>query len=155
MNITPWRERADCDWQAEIDELRAAAATDAHLLELAQDTAKRLCDELAALKAHPVQKPLPHWYTLASDGLVCLCASEDDAIYEAKKGDVKYPLAAPHRATRLYISALVQPAPLTDADIHKMWASENGLEDCDMCYLYDFKKAALYFEARVKTGGAT
>ena len=55
MNITPWRERADCDWQAEIDELRASAATDAHLLELAQDTAKRLCDELAALKAQPVQ----------------------------------------------------------------------------------------------------
>ena len=28
MNIKPWRERADCDWQAEIDELRAALKAD-------------------------------------------------------------------------------------------------------------------------------
>jgi len=36
---------------------------------------------------------------------------------------------------------------LTSADIREMWQSENGLEDCDLCKIDDFKKAARFFEA--------
>ena len=78
-------------------------------LQAAAIEAQREC--IAELEAQPVQEPLPHWYTVASDGLVCLCASEDDAIYEAKKADAEYPHRAPRKATRLYLAAApVQPA---------------------------------------------
>ena len=76
MTITPWQERADCDWQAEIDELRASAATDAHLLELGQDTAKRLCDELAALKAQPVQEPKSTLVSIIEEKIAGMTPSE-------------------------------------------------------------------------------
>jgi hypothetical protein len=54
----------------------------------------------------PPTTPLPHWYTLSSDGLICQCASKEDAISEAKKADAEYPRGAPRVAVQLCV---VQP----------------------------------------------
>jgi hypothetical protein len=37
-------------------------------------------------------------------------------------------------------------APLTEFQIHKVWSSENGLEDCDMCKLTDFTTVVRFVE---------
>lgn len=37
-------------------------------------------------------------------------------------------------------------APLTDDQVWFLWASENGIEDCDMCKLDDFKQVFRYVE---------
>jgi hypothetical protein len=55
-----------------------------------------------AIYTNPAQ-PLPYWYTLSSDGLICQCADEADAIAEAKKSDSKYPRGAPRKAVRLCV----------------------------------------------------
>lgn len=48
----------------------------------------------------------------------------------------------------LYSAPVAQPAePLTDAEISKWWASENGLEDCEMCKIEDFFKVVRAIEA--------
>jgi uncharacterized UPF0160 family protein len=39
---------------------------------------------------------------------------------------------------------------LTDDEIRKWWASENGLEDCDMCKIDDFVMVAQAIEAKLK-----
>ena len=39
---------------------------------------------------------------------------------------------------------------LTDEEIRKWWASENGLEDCDMCKIDDFVMVARAIEAKLK-----
>ena len=39
---------------------------------------------------------------------------------------------------------------LTDEEIRKWWASENGLEDCDMCKIDDFILVAKAIEAKLK-----
>jgi uncharacterized UPF0160 family protein len=39
---------------------------------------------------------------------------------------------------------------LTDEEIRKWWASENGLEDCDMCKIDDFIMVARAIEAALK-----
>jgi hypothetical protein len=39
---------------------------------------------------------------------------------------------------------------LTDEEIKKWWASENGLEDCDMCKIDDFLMAVQAIEAKLK-----
>jgi hypothetical protein len=36
---------------------------------------------------------------------------------------------------------------LTSADVSKIWQSENGIEDCDLCKIDDFEKIALFFQA--------
>ncbi len=46
------------------------------------------------------------------------------------------------------------PAPLTDDAIWFLWASENGLEDCNMCKLDDFKKVFQYVENACGIKGA-
>ena len=38
------------------------------------------------------------------------------------------------------------PADLTDEEIHKIWASENGLEDMDMCKYADFLETFRFVE---------
>lgn len=38
---------------------------------------------------------------------------------------------------------------LSDEEIRKWWASENGLEDCQMCKLDDFSKVARAIEAAI------
>lgn len=38
--------------------------------------------------------------------------------------------------------------PLTDAQIQAWWASENGLEDADMCKLNDFRQVVRAVEAK-------
>jgi hypothetical protein len=40
-----------------------------------------------------------------------------------------------------------QRKPLTDEEIRKWWASENGFEDCDMCKIDDFILVARAIEA--------
>ena len=45
---------------------------------------------------------------------------------------------------------LAQRKPLTDEEIRKWWASENGLEDCDMCKIDDFILVAKAIEAKLK-----
>jgi hypothetical protein len=45
---------------------------------------------------------------------------------------------------------LTQRKPLTDEEIRKWWASENGLEDCDMCKIDDFILVARAIEAKLK-----
>lgn len=50
INITPWRERADCDWQAEIDELRAALKTKPTFVQTRAQLEKEWC-ELNAMRA--------------------------------------------------------------------------------------------------------
>ena len=45
--------------------------------------------------------------------------------------------------------------PLTGAQIRKWWASENGLEDCDMAKLDDFEKVVRAIEAAHGIGGQT
>lgn len=69
-------------------------------------------------------------------------SDEDRQIVDESLTALKAALAAP------------QPVSLTDVDIRRMWLSENGLEDCDMCKIDDFKKVAAYFQAAIK-GGAT
>ncbi len=39
--------------------------------------------------------------------------------------------------------------PLTPEQIHKWWASENGLEDCDMGKLIDFTTVVREFESKL------
>ena len=39
---------------------------------------------------------------------------------------------------------------LTDEEIKKWWASENGLEDCDMCKIDDFILVARAIEAKLR-----
>ena len=44
------------------------------------------------------------------------------------------------------------PVPLSGYEISKWWASENGLEDCDMCIHGDFEKVVRAIEAHHKIG---
>ena len=39
---------------------------------------------------------------------------------------------------------------LTDKEIRKWWASENGLEDCDMCKIDDFILVARAIENKLR-----
>ncbi len=41
-----------------------------------------------------------------------------------------------------------QRVPLTDAQIHDWWRSENSLEDCDMCRFADFAQVVRVFELK-------
>ena len=43
-------------------------------------------------------------------------------------------------------SIYTNPAKLTDEEVHKIWASENGLEDCDMCKFDDFLQTFRFIE---------
>lgn len=55
-------------------------------------------------------------------------------------------------AERLLLGACAQAVrPLTDAQIHDWWASENGLEDCDLCKLHDFAKVVRALQAKQST----
>lgn len=42
---------------------------------------------------------------------------------------------------------VAQAQELTDSEIYEWWREDNGLEDCDMCKLFDFTKAVRAFEA--------
>lgn len=59
---------------------------------------------------------------------------------------------------QLFTAAQVQAmgrVPLTDEQIREWWASENGLEDCDMGKLVDFTAVVRAVEAKLcVTGGA-
>lgn len=44
------------------------------------------------------------------------------------------------------------PVPMSGYEISKWWASENGLEDCDMCIHDDFAKVVRAVEAHHKIG---
>jgi hypothetical protein len=99
----------------EIEMMRAESVTDAHLLELAQDTAKRLCDERDALKAQPVQEPVAtpctaankHWDVMkkwAKGAEVQTRAGSSPWLYvtcPAWHSDQEYRLA-PEKVTQLY-----------------------------------------------------
>lgn len=50
----------------------------------------------------------------------------------------------------IYTEADQHHEPLSNEQIRKWWASENGLEDCDMCKIDDFTKAVRAFEAKLK-----
>ncbi len=53
------------------------------------------------------------------------------------------------RAVRLELEASqAQRVPLTDAQIHDWWRSENSLEDCDMCRFEDFAQVVRAFELK-------
>lgn len=41
-----------------------------------------------------------------------------------------------------------QRVPMTDAQIHDWWRSENSLEDCDMCRFADFAQVVRAFELK-------
>ncbi|MEZ2739561.1 Lar family restriction alleviation protein [Comamonas jiangduensis] len=41
-----------------------------------------------------------------------------------------------------------QRVPLTDAQIHDWWRSENSLEDCDMCRFADFAQVVRALELK-------
>jgi hypothetical protein len=43
---------------------------------------------------------------------------------------------------------------LTDKEVREWWASENGMEDCDMCKLDDFTQVARAIEAKLKEKNA-
>lgn len=43
---------------------------------------------------------------------------------------------------------------LTDAQIREWWASENGLEDCDLCKIDDFTQVVRAVEEKLSIGAA-
>ena len=59
---------------------------------------------------------------------------------EPEEGDVGLYTAPPQRTW----------VGLTDEEIRKWWASENGLENCDMCKIDDFVMVARAIEAKLK-----
>ena len=61
------------------------------------------------------------------------------------------PSAAIKAGDMLYTRPAV---PLTDEQIQIWWASENGLEDCNMAKLLDFTQVIRAIEAEHKIGGA-
>ena len=63
-------------------------------------------------------------------------------------------------STKVYLNVAPQPAqrkPLTTQEIREWWASENGLEDCEMSKLDDFEKVVRAIEAAhgITSGAAT
>lgn len=51
-------------------------------------------------------------------------------------------------ATKKLEASQAQRVPLTDAQIHDWWRSENSLEDCDMCRFADFAQVVRAFELK-------
>lgn len=51
-------------------------------------------------------------------------------------------------ATKKLEASQAQRVPLTDAQIHDWWRSENSLEDCDMCRFADFAQVVRVFELK-------
>lgn len=51
--------------------------------------------------------------------------------------------------TPLFDRALPASMPLTELQIWEWWASENGMEDCDMCRFADFKRVVRTVEKKV------
>lgn len=95
----------------------------------------------------------PNWYMVNKLGMATLCSDKDGAEKEAADAQMAWPHMGPHRAVQLVeaadVEALraalaklgarpVEREPLTDKEIREWWASENALEDCDMCKLADF-----------------
>ena len=61
--------------------------------------------------------------------------------------DPKYASVTHWRIHAEHTSPPAQRKPLTNAEIRKWWASENGLEDCEMSKLDDFEKVVRAIEA--------
>lgn len=79
----------------------------------------------------------------------------------AKIGVVRRVTASIYEATNFGEAVLAtappppqaERVPMTDAEIREWWASENGLEDCDLYKLDDFTKVVRAFEAHHHIGG--
>lgn len=76
-------------------------------------------------------QPVAAW----TDGKGYVTTSKTIAEHHAANGEPMTPIAPP-----------VAAPPLTDEQIWFLWASENGLEDCDMCKMDDFKQVFRYVE---------
>jgi hypothetical protein len=115
-------------------------------------------------------QPVAAW----TDGKGYVTTSQTIAEHHAANGEPMTPIAPPvaaqpmtddeyERMTTRGASAWdgVDPqelrtglAPLTDDQIWFLWASENGLEDCNMCKYDDFKKVFRYVENACGIKGA-
>lgn len=86
-------------------------------------------------------KPVPTWQ--AREAL--------DELEAAARGDAPFPhsAAAVIRAALSAAPARAEREPMTEEEIHRWWASVNGLEDMDMARLADFRTVVRAVEARV------
>jgi hypothetical protein len=94
-----------------------------------------------------VQKIMESWRDSASeyergfiDGMQKQMQSSVDKAVNAMTKPTYY---IPNKDERTWVG-------LTDEEIRKWWASENGLEDCDMCKIDDFIMVARAIEAKLK-----
>ena len=69
---------------------------------------------------------------------------EDDVWYENPEGQ----LLEGWTYKPLYDTTTPQRKPLTNAEIRKWWASENGFEDCNMAKLDDFEQVIRAVEGK-------
>lgn len=90
---------------------------------------------------------------MVRNGVVCheIFRSQIDAEVEANAQQRRHDLSGSLAAFNVQpVYTAQQPQerkPLTDEQIRKWWASENGLEDCDMCSLTDFTQVVRAIES--------
>jgi hypothetical protein len=98
-----------------------------------------VANAIIAIKAALEAKDEPEYYGLTKDHLWMSISKEH---YDRLKPEFRMACyATPPQRTWV---------GLTDEEIRKWWASENGLEDCDMCKIDDFILVARAIEAKLK-----
>ena len=97
---------------------------------LSLDLLERLSKTLTKLGYSTPEGGMEHFGARIESQLYNLCSGVDD----------------------LLAQQVAVPVPMSDYEISKWWASENGLEDCDMCIHGDFAKVVRAVEAHHKIG---
>lgn len=118
----------------------------------------------AMLAAQPAPKQEPIGYVIRdSSNYIDSVIREQDRIYSVPVYLEAQPVAPQQGDTHHWpqqgdMTWQAQPAsqqePLTHEEIKDWWASENGLEDCELCHLVDFAKAVRAVEEKHGIGKA-
>lgn len=94
-------------------------------------------------------QPTKEVMTIHADGRITV--SED-----AKPSETaKLVLEAMQGQLQAMLARAAQPGwePLSQKEISQWWGSENGLEDCNMCDVYDFTQVVRAVEKKLGIGG--
>lgn len=100
-----------------------------------QPEALRLADNLEANRCHQAARELRRLHARVQE-------------LEAQTAHMADLVELADYATKKLEASQAQRVPLSDAQIHDWWRSENNLEDCDMCRFADFAQVVRAFELK-------
>ena len=131
-----------------LAEIKAKIASNDYSAEMLLQHAMLLLDSAslaAEQQAAPKAAPPAFWHVMSKEHGEAFLHTAEGAEHSRQKG---------HTVTALYTAptpptqAQAGAVPLTVSQIREWWASENGLEDCEMCKITDFLRVVRAVEEK-------